>query len=129
MPKAAKALPAVTWGDRQMNRILTLTSFAALAACSGGLELPDLRSGGEAEAPDVMEAPTAALTAKERFIAAVEAEGCVLDANTINAVLANAQLSASDLAAAAGELEAEGRAVGNQAAGTIRVISPNCPAV
>lgn len=112
-----------------MNRILTLAGFSALAACSGGLELPDLRPGGDTSAPEVMEAPTVALTAKERLVAAVEAEGCVLDATTINAVLANAQLSTSDLASAAGELEAEGRAVGDQAAGTIRVISPNCPAV
>ena len=114
-----------------MNRILLITGFAALSACSGGFEIPDLRPGGdgmasEPMAQDVMEAP--ALTAKERLVAAVEAEGCVLDASTINSVLANAQLSTSDLAAAAGELEAEGRAVGDQAAGTIRIVSANCPA-
>ena len=113
-----------------MTRLTFFSAIALLSACSGGFELPDLRSsGGAASAPEPMETAAPVLTAKERLVAAVEGQGCVIDATTINAVMANASLSSTDLAAAAGELEAEGRAIGNQANGSIRIISAGCPAV
>ncbi len=114
-----------------MNRIALVTGIVALSACSGGFDMPDLRSGGDtgAEPMDAMAPAGPALTAKERLVAAVEGQGCVINASTINAIMANASLSSTDLAAAAGELEAEGRAVGDQAAGSIRIVSPGCPAV
>lgn len=111
-----------------MTRITLVSAIALLSACSGGLEIPDLRPGGDAMSDDVSSVEAPVLTAKERLVAAVEAQGCVIDAGTINAVMANASLSSTDLAAAAGELEAEGRAIGDQATGSIRIISPGCPA-
>ena len=116
-----------------MKQIALVSGFAALSACSGGFEMPDLRGAGEGVFGGGSETAMAddmapALTAKERLVAAVEAEGCLLDPTTINTVLANAQLSTTDLQAVVPELEAEGRIVGAGET-SLRIVSANCPAV
>ncbi|SHG80568.1 hypothetical protein SAMN05444003_1011 [Cognatiyoonia sediminum] len=115
-----------------MKQIALVSGFAALSACSGGLEVPDLRGAGEglfgSGSDAAVEDAAPALTAKERLVAAVEAQGCVIDPTTINAVLASAQLSTDDLQTVVPELEAEGRIVGAGET-ALRIVSANCPAV
>ena len=115
-----------------MMKQLSIVCLATLSACSGGLEVPDLRGAGEGVFAGGLDAPVEdaarTLTAKERLVAAVETQGCVIDPTTINSVLASAQLSTNDLQSVVPELEAEGRIVGvGQTA--LRIVSANCPAL
>ena len=85
-------------------------SLVALSACS--LEIPDFRAGGAGAdaAPAAMETPSEPISAKERFVAAAEANGCSLNADNVATVMTEAQLSAGDLENIMLALVAEGRA-------------------
>ena len=93
-----------------MRYALVPLSFLALTACS--LEIPDFRAGGMAAAPEAtQQAPAASpISAKERFVAATEANGCVFNAANVGTIMAAAELSAGDLETILTELVSEGRA-------------------
>jgi hypothetical protein len=62
---------------------------------------------------------------KDRLVAAIEAQNCVLTADNVEAILLEAQLTQADLIALTPELANEGRAeVASE--GTIRVLTANC---
>ena len=72
-------------------------SILALSACS--IEIPDFRGGGADSAPEsaAADTPVSPVSAKERFVAAAEANGCVLNADNVATVMEEAQLTAGDL--------------------------------
>ena len=94
-----------------MRYALIPASFLALAACD--MTIPDFRGGGTGEvAPAAAPAaPAAPVSAKERFVAAAEANGCVLNSGNVATVMTEAQLSAGDLENIMLTLVSEGRAV------------------
>lgn len=92
-----------------MIRQLPLVAFCAVAACA----VPDYRP---VRAPAPIPAPQPELppqvnpqSAKERFLRAVEANGCEVNAGNSAAILAGATLSQQDLARILQELKDEGR--------------------
>lgn len=92
-----------------MRYALIPVSLLALSACT--MEIPDFRMGGtEPEPASATEAPVTAISAKERFVAAAEANGCVLNADNVAKVMSEAQLSAGDLENIMLTLVSEGRA-------------------
>ena len=92
-----------------MRFALIPVSLLALSACS--LEIPDFRMGADAEPAAAPAAPAPnPLSAKERFVAAAEANGCVLNAGNVATVMSEAQLSAGDLENIMLTLVSEGRA-------------------
>ena len=96
----------------------TTLTFALLAAAALG--------GCEAMPQAAATAP-APLPAKERFVAAVEAQGCVLTNANVGAVLLRAGLVQAEVEPIVAQLNVEGRAQVD-GPGAIRVISPACPA-
>lgn len=80
-------------------------------------------------APALPRAPTpppiATLPPKERLVSAIEANGCLLTASNVGAILLRANLTQEQLLAIAPELAAEGRAE-VAADGAIRVLTDNC---
>lgn len=91
------------------------TVFAALAgltlvACSGTQEAS---------------APTQQLTDKQRLVAAIEGNGCVINISTIGAILSQASINQDQLAALTVELETEG-ALAPDGTDTVRLSSNNC---
>ena len=94
--------------------LVAIASLGAIAACSG---IPT------AIAPS---APaTVQLSAKERFIRAIEVQGCVLSVDNIGAVLSAASITADDMRRIVPELESAGQAeVASD--GEIRILSNNC---
>jgi len=109
-----------------MRIALIPASLLALSACS--MEIPDFRGGADADAePAAMDTPADPISAKERFVAAAEANGCSLNADNVATVMSEAQLSAGDLENIMLALVAEGRATpAGDAAFTIT--TPACAA-
>lgn len=112
------------------HRLLTATVFLALAGCSG-ISIADLRPNFDAVprptpavAPAPMPAP-AVMTAKERLVAAIEGQGCELNASNGAAVMSDATIGADELRTLIPQLQTEGR-VEVVNGGAIRVISPQC---
>jgi hypothetical protein len=97
---------------------LAMAALTALSACGGGVPMTPAPSQ---PAPQVL--PPAA--PKDRLIAAIEAQNCVLTAQNVESILLDAGLTQSELVALTPELAAEGRAE-VAAEGTIRVLSQNC---
>jgi hypothetical protein len=62
---------------------------------------------------------------KERLVAAIAANGCVLTRDNVSAILSQSQVPQADVRALTNELAAEGRAEVS-AAGTIRVLTDTC---
>ena len=110
-------------------------ALATLAACA---DVVDFRGGGgdariagpDADAmPDTAVAPMptpqpTVLTAKERLVASIESNGCLLTPQNVGAVLNEATIGQSELMTLAPELEAEGRV--SIDGGNIRVMTNNC---
>lgn len=99
----------------------------ALAGCGAGLSAPQ-----PAGAAAPMAAPVAAAPAvpEDRLFAAIEAEGCVLNAENVSRVLQRADMtpgewSFEEMQAWTERLEAEGR-IEVAGEGSVRVLSPNC---
>ncbi len=118
-----------------MKRIVLLAAMTALAACEGGFSIPDFRgSGGDDRgtfrpdpvASDPVELP-APLVAKERLVAAIEANGCVFSTATATAILSTAAVGTDELGGLMTELEAEGRIV-SEGSDALRIVSPTCTA-
>lgn len=103
-----------------MKPIVLTSTLVAMTAC---IQVPDFRGGGTTEP----EPAAVQMTAKERLVAATEANGCTLDPTTIGTILAEANLSTDDLRTVVPELEAEGRIVGAGET-SLRIVSANCPA-
>jgi len=121
-----------------MNRFLILPAFAFLAACEGSLAIPDFRGGGDGgglfrSAPsedDAMEmagepmSATTPLTAKDRLLAATEANGCVMSPETIPAISQEAIVGPAEIEAIILRLVEDGSLIpeGN----AFRANSPAC---
>ncbi len=93
-----------------MIRHLPLVAVAALvglSACTVPVRVPAPRP---APIPEPMPAPVVnPQSAKERFVTAVEANGCTFNSGNSDAILAAATLSEGDLGGILTELRAEGR--------------------
>jgi hypothetical protein len=97
-----------------IQRGFSLGLCGVIAACSS---MPDLRQS--------VPAKTTQLSAKERFIQAVEKQDCVISVENIGDVLVAASISADDMRRIVPELEAAGEAeVANN--GVIRILSEGC---
>ena len=83
---------------------------------------------GMVQMPGQQSAPTplpATLAPKERLVAAIAANNCLLTASNVNTILTQARITQPDLRALTAELAAEGRAeVSGE--GTIRVLTETC---
>ena len=99
--------------------LLAMAGLAALAACAA--PAPVSGPATSQAAPQVL--PPAA--PKDRLVAAIEAQSCVLTAQNVEAILLDANLTQADLVSLTPELAAEGRAE-VAAEGTIRVLTDNC---
>jgi len=109
-----------------MRYALIPVSLLALTACS--LEMPDFREGGMgADTAAAPEAPAAPISAKERFVAATEANGCVFNADNVATIMSAAELSAGDLENILTELVDEGRATPSGDA-AFAITTPACVA-
>ncbi|MBP1805874.1 hypothetical protein [Rubellimicrobium aerolatum] len=97
-------------------RTLTLMALGtlALAACAGTPPRP----------PQPVGAPASAAPA-DRFVAAIESEGCVLTSANLGAVLLRSGLTQAELPGLTTQLEAQGR-LEPSANDAIRVLSDNC---
>ena len=112
-------------------RFLPLAGLVALTAC--GVNITDLRpefpTTGPAPAPVAVVPPPPnpmpIMTAKERLVSAIEAQGCELNASNVTAVLTAATISSDELKDLIPQLQTEGR-VEVKNGGAIRVISPQC---
>ena len=101
-----------------MNRFAPLAALALLSACAPMMMLLP------APTPAAV-TPAANLPPKERLVAAIAANNCLLTASNVNTILAQARISQPDLRALTAELAAEGRAeVSGE--GTIRVLTDTC---
>jgi hypothetical protein len=92
---------------------LVLAALAGLAACAAAAPPP--RPVGAA----------ATVAPQDRFVAAVEAEGCVLTNGNLGAVLLRANLTQAELPAITAGLEAQGR-IESPGEGSLRILSDNC---
>ena len=109
-----------------MNRILTATAALALAACSSnGAGIRPLGNDLPADPAARITPQPAVLTAKERLVGAIEANGCALTADNVGAVLTQATISREELIELTPQLQAEGR-VETAGDGAIRVTSDRC---
>ena len=97
---------------------LAVAGLAVLSAC---VAPPAAGPATPQPVPQVL--PPAA--PKDRLVAAIEAQNCVLTAANVETILIDAQLTQADLIALTPELAAEGRAE-VAAEGTIRVLTANC---
>jgi len=98
---------------------LAVAGLAVLSACVA----PPPAAGPATPQPVPQVLPPAA--PKDRLVAAIEAQNCVLTAANVETILLDAQLTQADLIALTPELAAEGRAE-VAAEGTIRVLTANC---
>ncbi len=110
-----------------MIRATTVIALLGLSACA---TITDFRSSmGGVKNPfrttPTTVAPTPILTAKERLIAAIEGQGCELNATNVNAVLADAVINREELLQLTPQLQSEGR-VEVSGSGAIRSTSAIC---
>lgn len=96
------------------NLVLAGAVLSLLSACGMPMARP--------AAPGAV--PVAALP-KDRLIAAIEFNDCVLTAENVGAVMARANLTQAELTALTPQLQAEGR-VEVAGSGAIRLLSDNC---
>jgi len=99
-----------------------MTAKTSLILALGALALAGC--GMTARPPAPVGQPVSAAP-KDRLVAAIEAEDCLLTSANVGAVLLRANLTQAELVTLTPELAAEGRAeVSGE--GTIRVLSNNC---
>ena len=97
-------------------------AILCLALTLSGCGMVPLRMADNRAAPAPM---PATLTPKERLVAAIAANGCVLTADNVSAILSQSRVPQADVRALTNELAAEGRAeVSGE--GTIRVLTDTC---
>lgn len=105
-----------------MIRIAILGLALSLSGCG---MLPLRMSGHQAVPAPLPAAIPATLAPKERLVAAIAANGCVLTAANVSTILSQSQVPQADVRALTNELATEGRAeVSGE--GTIRVLTDMC---
>lgn len=110
-----------------MKRLVVLPMLLAVSACANPIDFRDMRSGRVAPKPVVAPAPTPApvlLTAKERLVAAIESNGCELNASNVSVILDEATIGQEELKSLTPVLASEGRA--EVAGSSIRVTTDRC---
>ena len=101
-----------------MIRLVVLGFALTLSGCG----MIPLRMSGAQTAPAPM---PATLAPKERLVAAIAANGCLLTATNVDTILSQAQITQPELRTLTAELAASGRAeVSGE--GTIRVLTDTC---
>lgn len=116
-----------------MTRALRPTAFGVVllsltTACAPFMSVPASNSAPTTSqpAPQVLP-PAPPATPKDRLVAAIEANGCLLTPDNVGGILLRANLTRDELAALTQELRAEGRVeVPPAGGGTIRLLSQNC---
>ena len=109
-----------------ITRILSVTAALTLAACaSNGTGIRPLGNNLPANPVPRATPQPAVLTAKDRLVGAIEANGCALTATNVGAVLTQATISREELIQLTPQLQAEGR-VETAGDGAIRVLSDRC---
>ena len=94
----------------------------SLALTLSGCGMFPLRMSDNRAVPAPM---PATLAPKERLVAAIAANGCLLTASNVSTILSQAEIAQPDLRALTNALAAEGRAeVSGE--GTIRVLTDTC---
>lgn len=93
-----------------MKPVLAAIVGLTLVACSGTQEAS---------------APTLQLSDKQRLVAAIESNGCVINISTIAAIMSQASINQDQLAALTVELENDG-ALAPDGTDTVRLSSNNC---
>lgn len=112
-----------------MIRMMIPVAFVAIAGCD--MAMPDFRPSAETATPAAAAVPAPAAapqSAKERFVSAAVANGCVVDESNSAQILAGATLSVEDLARIMTELKTEGRGVIAPDGTSFRVVSDGCAA-
>ena len=107
-----------------MVRFIALASFVGLSACVAPIPVPAPAPGTDPAAAPVP-APNP-MSAKERFVSAVEANGCTMTASNLPTILDQATVGPNELESIIIALTMEGRAA--PAGANIRVITDRCPA-
>jgi hypothetical protein len=98
--------------EKTMIRHLPLVAFVALSACAYPIGMPAPAAPTPVAATVAPRPPAPVInpgSSKDRFIAAVTANGCELTPANTSTVLASATLSQQDLARIMTELRSEGR--------------------
>lgn len=119
-----------------MIRITTVVAFLSLSACSVVTDFRAGMGGNSTPAPVATVTPVVApmvpvtptpqvLTAKERLLAAIEGQGCELNATNVGAVLTDAVITREELLQLTPQLQTEGR-VEVSGSGAIRSTSSLC---
>ncbi|SEW01828.1 hypothetical protein SAMN04488515_0672 [Cognatiyoonia koreensis] len=104
-----------------MIRYAILPAFVAISACTNGIP-----AGISGPAPSVAPAPAVVqLTAEQRLINATEANGCVINPDTIGPIMAQASVSQDDVVQIVPQLAAAGRATVDGDS-TVRLTGGNC---
>lgn len=103
-----------------MKRLVLIPALVALSACSNGIPAVLQPTPSVAPAPEVVQ-----LTAEERFISAAEANGCVINPDTITPIMAQASLSQDDVVRIVSGLSEAGRATTDGDA-SVRLTGGNC---
>jgi hypothetical protein len=93
-----------------MKSVIAACAGLALVACSGTTQNAE---------------PTRQLSDKERFVAAIESNGCVINVATIGPIMAQASINQDQLAALTVALESDG-ALAPDGTDTVRLSSNNC---
>lgn len=96
------------------NFVLAGSVLSLLSACTVPMSRPAAPS-----------AVAATASPRDRLVAAIEFNDCVLTAENVGAVMARANLTQADLTALTPQLQAEGR-VEVAGSGAIRLLSENC---
>jgi hypothetical protein len=104
-----------------MIRKFAFVSCLALSGCAVPVVMPLPAPTPIPQPPEPIAAP---LSAKERFVSSVVANGCALNSDNTDLIMADAVLSREDLARVMTELRAEGR--GQIDGASFRVISGTC---
>lgn len=113
-----------------MQKSLGILALTSMAACSGGLTLPDFRGTAPRATPAVVVPPTpqpVLRTAKERLASAIENNGCTLTTDNVSAILTEATISRDELLQLTPQLVSEGRAE-LSGSGAISITSGSCAA-
>ena len=100
---------------------LSLSALIALTSMSA-CTMPGIGAGVAARTPPQV---MAVASPKDRLVAAIEADDCLLTAANVGTILLRANLTQAALTAIVPELAAEGRAE-VAADGAIRVLTDNC---
>lgn len=91
-----------------MTRSLILVSLFALAACADGMQMP-----------------TAQMSAEQRFLTAVENNGCILNQANTGRVLEQAEVSPEEVTEIVTKLAAEGK-VESLMGASLRITTGQC---